>query len=78
MYDNFLRMDLPAGTSNIGFADDELLVYFADHGQEIVIGKHEVVWKKTIKYLGVELDRGLASAKTCRSRLPKPSNVEPT
>ena len=26
MYDDFLRMDLPAGTSNIGFADDALVV----------------------------------------------------
>ena len=30
MYDDFLRMDLPAGTSIIGFADDALFVCAAD------------------------------------------------
>ena len=31
MYDNFLRMDLPAGTSIIGFAEDALVVCYADN-----------------------------------------------
>ena len=30
MYDDFLRMDLPAGTSIIGIVDDALVVYPAD------------------------------------------------
>ena len=30
MYDDFLRMDLPAGTSIVGFADDALVVCAAD------------------------------------------------
>ena len=30
MYDDFLRMDLPAGTSIIGFADNALVVCAAD------------------------------------------------
>ena len=30
MYDDFLRMDLPAGTNIIGFADDALVVCAAD------------------------------------------------
>ena len=30
MYDGFLRKDLPAGTSIIGFADDALVVCAAD------------------------------------------------
>ena len=30
MCDDFLRMDLPAGTSIIGFADDALVVCAAD------------------------------------------------
>ena len=30
MYDDFLRMDLPAGTSIIAFADDALVVCAAD------------------------------------------------
>ena len=31
MYDDFLRMGLPAGTSIIGFADDALVVCAADN-----------------------------------------------
>ena len=27
---------------------------------KIVLGEHEVVWKKSIKYLGVQLDRRLS------------------
>ena len=50
MYDDFLCMDLPAGTSIIGFEDDTL----------VVLGKHEVGWKTSIKYLGVQLDRRLS------------------
>ena len=30
MYDDFLRMDLPAGTSIVGFADDALVVCTAE------------------------------------------------
>ena len=30
MYDDFLRMDLPAGTSIVGFADDVLVVCAAE------------------------------------------------
>ena len=102
MYDDFLRMDLPAGTSITGFVDDAL-VYAADDVRilevrnneslrrakrwldsrclkmvpekteallvtdrssfqypRIVLGEHEVEWKKSIKYLGV----------------PKPFNVD--
>ena len=32
MYDDFLRMDLPAETSIIGFADDAIVVCAADNG----------------------------------------------
>ena len=120
MYDNFLRMDLPAGTSIIGSADDALVVCAADDVEilelrinnslwrakrwldssclktapekteallvtdrrsfknpRIVFGQHEIKWKKNIKYLGVQLDRRLSFGDTCRSRLPKPSNVRP-
>ena len=100
MYDDFLQIDLPAGTSAIGFADDALVVCAADNIRirelrinesmwrakrwldgrglkmapekteaflvtdrrsfqysRIVLGKHEVEWKTSIKYLGVQLDR---------------------
>ena len=102
MYDDFLRMDLPAGTSIIGFADDALVVCAADDVKilelrindslwrakrwlnsrclkmapekteallvtdkrsfqypKIALGEHEIEWKKSIKYLGVQLDRTL-------------------
>ena len=97
MYDDFLRIDLPAGTSIIGFADDALVVCAADEVGileltisdslrrakrwldsrclkmapektealmvtdrrsfqylKIVLGEHEIDWKKSIKYLGKE------------------------
>ena len=103
MYDDFLRMYLPAGASIIGFADDALVVCAADevkilelrindslwrakrwlHSRclkmapektkallvterrsfkylKIVLGEHEIEWKKSIKYLGVQLDRRLS------------------
>ena len=103
MNDDFLRMDLPAGTSIIGFADDALLVCAADNVgilelrindslwrakrwldsrclkmahekteawlvmdkrsfkyPRIIIGEHEIEWKKSIKYLGVQLERTLS------------------
>ena len=103
MYDDFLRMDLPAGTSIIGFAEDALVVCAADsvgilelrineilrrakhwfdsrglkmapekseallvtdrrsfQYPRIVLGEHEVEWKTSIKYLGVQLDRRLS------------------
>ena len=102
MYDDFLRMELPAGTSIIGFADDVLNVCAADDVRilelrineslwrakrwldsrsiemdpektapllvterrsfkypKIVLNEHEVVWSRSIKYLGVQLDRKL-------------------
>ena len=103
MYDDFLRMDLPAVTSIIGFADDALTMctahdvvilelrineslwrakrwldsrclkmapektqalLFRDRRSfkypKIVLGEHEIEWKKSIKYLGVQLDRKLS------------------
>ena len=105
MYDDFLRVDLPAGTSIIGFADNALVVCAADgvrilelrmNGSlcrtkrwldsrclkmapekteallitdrgsfqypKIVLGEYEIKWKKSIKYLGVQLDRKLSFA----------------
>ena len=99
IYGDFLRMDLPAGTSIIGFADDALVVCAADdvkilelrindslwrakrwldgrclkmtpketeallvtdrrsfQCRMIVLGEHEIEWKKSTKYLGVQLD----------------------
>ena len=106
MYDDFLRMNLPAGTSIIGFADDALDVCAADDVKilelsineslwrakrwldsrclkmapekteallvtnrrsfqypKIVITEHESEWKKSFKYLGVQLDRRLSFGK---------------
>ena len=44
----------------------------------IVLGEHEVECKTSIKYLGVQLDRGLSFGEHLKSQLPKPSNVEKT
>ena len=124
MYDDFLRMDLPAGTSIIGLADDALVVRTADdvgilelrindslwranrwldsrclkmapkkteallvtdkisfQYPKIVLGDHEFEWKKSIKYLVVQLDRRLnfgehlqiatAKAIQCRAALTR-------
>ena len=103
MYDNFLRKDLLAGTSIIGFADDALVVCAANGVKtlelrindslwrakrwldsrclkmapektealmvtdrrsfkypRIVLGEHKIEWKKSIKYLDVQLDRRLS------------------
>ena len=103
MYDDFLRMDLPVGTSIIGFAEDALVVCAADNVgilelrikeslrrakhwldsrclkmapekteallvtdrrsfqyPRIVLGENEVEWKRSIKYLGLQLDRRLS------------------
>ena len=98
MHNDFLRMDLPAGTSIIGVADDALVVGAADDVRirelrinkslwraerwldsrclkmapflvtdgrsfqysRIVLGQHEIEWKKRIKCLGVQLDRRLS------------------
>ena len=103
MYDDFLHMDLPVGTSIIGFANDALVVCAADDVKiqelrindslwrakrwlnsrclkmalektealqvtdrrsfkysRIVLGEHVIEWKKSIKYLGVQLDRRLS------------------
>ena len=111
MYDDFLGMDLPAGTSIIGFADDALVVCAADDDRilklrinetlrrakrwldsrglkmapekteallvtdrrsfqypRIVLEEHEVEWKTSIKYLGVQLDRRLSFGDHLRIR----------
>ena len=120
MYDDFLRMDLPAGMSIIGFADDALVVCAADNVGILELRINDTLWRakrwldsrglkmapektrlcssrtgdppnirgsfsgnmkssgkralSTWEYSWIE---GLASANTCRSRLPKPSNVGP-
>ena len=103
MYGDFLLMDLPTGTSIIGFADNAIVVCAGDdvgilelrineslrcakrwldsrglkkapektealfvtdlrssQYPRIVLGEHEVDWKTSIKYLGVQLDRSLS------------------
>ena len=103
MYEDFLRLDLPAGTSIIGFADEALVMYAADDVRILelrindslwrakrwldsrclkmapekteallvtdrrsfkypgmVLGEHEIEWKKSSEYLGVQLDRRLS------------------
>ena len=45
MYDDFLRMDLPAGTSIIGFADDALVVCAADDVKILKKRIHDSLWR---------------------------------
>ena len=44
MYDDFLRMDLPAGTSIIGFADDALVVCDADDIKILELRINDSLW----------------------------------
>ena len=45
MYDDFLRMDLPAETSIVGFADDALVVCAADHVGILELRINESLWQ---------------------------------
>ena len=45
MYDDFLRMDLPAGTSIIGFADDALVLCAADDVGVLELRINESLWR---------------------------------
>ena len=45
MYDDFLRMDLPAETSIIGFADDALVVCAADDVRILDLRFNESLWQ---------------------------------
>ena len=45
MYDDFLRMDLPAGTSIIGLADDALVVCAADDVRILELRINESLWR---------------------------------
>ena len=44
---------------------------------KIVLGEHEIEWKKSIEYLGVQLDRRLSFGEHLQIVTPNPSNVEP-
>ena len=45
MYDDFLRMDLPSGTSIIGFADDVLVVCAADNVGILELRINDSLWR---------------------------------
>ena len=44
MYDDFLRMDLPARTSIIGFADDAIVVCAADNVGILELRINDSLW----------------------------------
>ena len=46
MYNNFLRMDLPAGTSFIGFADDALVVCAVDNVGILELRINDTLWRE--------------------------------
>ena len=45
MYDDFLRMDLPAGTRIVGFADDALVVCVADDVKILEPRINDSLWR---------------------------------
>ena len=45
MYDDFLRMNLPAGTSIVRFADDALVVCTADDVRILELRINESLWR---------------------------------
>ena len=45
MYDDFLRIDLPAGTSITGFADDALVVCAADDVKIVELRINDSLWR---------------------------------
>ena len=45
MYDDFLRLDLPAGTSIIGLADDVLVVCVAEDGRVLELRINKSLWR---------------------------------
>ena len=48
MYDDFLRMDLPAGTSIIGFADDAVVVCAADNVGILELRINDSLWRESV------------------------------
>ena len=46
MYDDFLRMDLPAGTSIIGFPDDAFVVCAADDDKILELRINDSLWRE--------------------------------
>ena len=62
MFDDFLRLSIPAGTSIIEalFVTDRRSIQYP----RIVLGEHEVEWKKSINlHLGVQMYRRLSFGK---------------
>ena len=45
IYDDFLRMDLPVGTSIIGYTDDELVVCAADNVGILELRINDSLWR---------------------------------
>ena len=45
MYEDFLRMDLPAGNSIVGFADDALVVTATDDVRILELRINESLWR---------------------------------
>ena len=64
MYDDFLRMDLPAGTSIIGFADDALVVSTADNVGILELRINDSLWwgKRWLDNRGLKMAPGKTEA----------------
>ena len=57
MYDDFLRMDLPAGTTIVGFADDSLVVCAFENAGILELRINESLWrvKRWLDTRGLEM-----------------------
>ena len=76
MYDDFLRMDLPAGTSIIGFSDDGLVVSAAEDVRILELRINESQWqaKRWLDSRGQKNtcgERGALEVALCSSGLSK-------
>ena len=60
MYDDFLRMDLHAATSIIGFADDALVACAADDVRILELRINECLWreKRWLDSICLKVDNG--------------------
>ena len=65
MYDDFLRMDLPAGTSIIGFANDTLVVCAADDVRILELRVNESLWQQSAGWIAEAWKWPLRKPKLC-------------
>ena len=76
MYDDFLRVDLPAGKSIIGFVDDALVVCAADDVRILQLRINECLWRAKRWLDSRGLKWPLRKPKLCSSRTGDPFSIQ--